>query len=123
MATVLIRAGALGGRQMAFGVSADEEGNVQLLCDSVEGGALYPEEVSAYVVAELLSAAHAYTKAPITKAVISVCPSSQHLLHACAAQHATLYFSSALSGASAPCSSNRSSRAACAIIPAGASLL
>jgi molecular chaperone DnaK (HSP70) len=45
---------------------------VQLLCDHVEDGALYPEEVSAYVVAELLSAAETHTDSKITKAVISV---------------------------------------------------
>ena len=74
---MLTRAHALGGRQMAFGVGSDEDGNVHLLCDSAEGGSLYPEEVSAYVVAELLSAAQAHTKAPISKAVISVSPSTQ----------------------------------------------
>ena len=53
-------------------MGSDEDGSVQLLCSCAEGGALYPEEVSAYVVAELLSAAAAYTKAPISRAVISV---------------------------------------------------
>lgn len=60
------------GRQVPYRVGRDEEGNVQLLCDFVEGGVLYPEEVSAYVLAELLSAAEAFTETSIKKAVISV---------------------------------------------------
>ncbi len=57
---------------MPYKVGNDEDGNVQLLCDCVEGGVLYPEEVSAYVVAELLSAAETFAGSPIRKAVISV---------------------------------------------------
>ena len=53
-------------------MTADEEGNVQLVCEHAEAGTLYPEEVSAYVVAELLAAAEAYSGGPIAKAVISV---------------------------------------------------
>ena len=45
---------------------------MQLLCEHAEEGTLYPEEVSAYVVAELLSAAEAFSGGPITKAVVSV---------------------------------------------------
>ena len=57
---------------MAYEVTGDEEGAVQLVCDAVEGGALYPEEVSAYILAELLSSAQAYLGRPVEKAVISV---------------------------------------------------
>ncbi len=57
---------------MAYGVSSDDEGAVQLVCDVVESGALYPEEVSAYILAELLSSAQACLGAPVEKAVISV---------------------------------------------------
>lgn len=57
---------------MPYDVGSDEEGNVQLLCECVEGGVLYPEEVSAYVVAELLSAAEVFTDSSVKKAVISV---------------------------------------------------
>lgn len=53
-------------------MSSDDEGAVQLVCDVVESGALYPEEVSAYILAELLSSAQAYLGAPVKKAVISV---------------------------------------------------
>ena len=45
---------------------------MQLQCDAVEGGVLYPEEVSAYILAELLSSAQAYLGSPVEKAVISV---------------------------------------------------
>ncbi|CAL5225668.1 g8531 [Coccomyxa viridis] len=57
---------------VAYGVKSDEEGAVQLQCDAVEGGVLYPEEVSAYILAELLSSAQAYLGSPVEKAVISV---------------------------------------------------
>lgn len=57
---------------MPYKVGRDEDGNVQLFCDCVEGGVLYPEEVSAYVVAELLSAAESFAGSQIRKAVISV---------------------------------------------------
>ena len=53
-------------------MGTDEEGYVQLLCDQAECGTLYPEEVSAYVLAELLSAAEQFTESQITKAVISL---------------------------------------------------
>ena len=45
---------------------------MQLQCDAVEGGVLYPEEVSAYILAELLSSAQAYLGRPVENAVISV---------------------------------------------------
>ncbi len=45
---------------------------MQLQCDAVEGGLLYPEEVSAYILAELLSSAQAYLGRPVENAVISV---------------------------------------------------
>lgn len=53
-------------------MTQDKEGAVQLVCDSVEGGVLYPEEVSAYILAELLSTAQVYLGRPVEKAVISV---------------------------------------------------
>ena len=53
-------------------MAADEEGAVQLACGAVEGGALYPEEVSAYILAELLSSAQAHLGRPVDRAVISV---------------------------------------------------
>lgn len=59
-------------------MGSDEEGNVQLLCEHAEDGTLYPEEVSAYIVAELLSAAEEVTESQITKAVISVRELSLH---------------------------------------------
>ncbi|BDA40814.1 Chaperone protein dnaK [Coccomyxa sp. Obi] len=59
-------------KMVPYKVGGDEDGNVQLLCDCVEGGVLYPEEVSAYVVAELLSAAESFAGSPFRKAVISV---------------------------------------------------
>ena len=45
---------------------------MQLACEAVEGGALYPEEVSAYILAELLSTAQAHLGRPVERAVISV---------------------------------------------------
>jgi len=41
-------------QRAAFEVAADEEGSVVLTCPHVEPGALYPEEVSACVLAQLL---------------------------------------------------------------------
>lgn len=53
-------------------MTSDEEGAVQLRCAAVESGVLYPEELSAYILAELLSSAQAYLGRQVEKAVISV---------------------------------------------------
>ena len=45
---------------------------MQLQCAAVEGGVLYPEELSAYILAELLSSAQAYLGRQVEEAVISV---------------------------------------------------
>eukprot|EP00798_Chlamydomonas_sp_ICE-L_P030049 gene30049-35020_t len=58
--------------RLPFRVSPDQEGMVVLGCTSVDRGFIYPEEVSAQVLSELLSDAEAYTGSPVTKAVISV---------------------------------------------------
>ncbi|GAB4820667.1 hypothetical protein N2152v2_007713 [Parachlorella kessleri] len=60
-------------QRLAYTVTADEDGFVALDCPNSEGGRLYPEEVSAYVLAKLLSAAKDYLGGrPVSKAVISV---------------------------------------------------
>ena len=65
-------------RRLPYGIGKDAEGAVTLQCpgiDSVERGYLYPEEVSAQVLARLISDAESFTKAPpgsIKKAIISV---------------------------------------------------
>ena len=65
-------------RRLPYGVGRDEEGAVTLECpgvSSVERGFLYPEEVSAQILARLISDAEAFTSAPpgsIKKAIISV---------------------------------------------------
>jgi molecular chaperone DnaK len=58
--------------RVAYKVGADEDGGVVLRCARAEGGSLYPEEVSAHVVAKLVAAAEAHTGRPVAKAVISV---------------------------------------------------
>ena len=58
--------------QVEYAVNSDESGSVTLACQHVEGGQLYPEEVSAQVLAYLLDQAQTYLKATISKAVISV---------------------------------------------------
>lgn len=59
--------------RLAYRVSADEDGSVMLPCPWVGPGALYPEEVSACVVAQLLEdAARETGQGPVTKAVVSV---------------------------------------------------
>lgn len=55
-----------------FHVASDEDGLACLPCARIEGGRLYPEEVSAAVVQELLVAAEAATGAKPTRAIISV---------------------------------------------------
>lgn len=57
---------------LAVQVEQDPEGNVVLDCPHVEPGCLYPEEVSAVVLDQLLQDAHNHTGASITKAVITV---------------------------------------------------
>ena len=61
---------------MPYFVAADDDGDVVLRCEDVEGGQLYPEEVSGQVLAHLLAHAEHSTGATISKAVISV--SSHH---------------------------------------------
>lgn len=54
-------------------VDQDSEGNTVLACPYVEPGYLYPEEVSACIVQQLLEDAAQHTNVPaITKAVITV---------------------------------------------------
>lgn len=54
-------------------VDQDSEGNTVLACPYVEPGYLYPEEVSACIVQQLLEDAVQHTNVPaITKAVITV---------------------------------------------------
>lgn len=54
-------------------VDQDSDGNTVLACPYVEPGCLYPEEVSACIVQQLLEDAAQYTGVPaITKAVITV---------------------------------------------------
>lgn len=57
---------------MEYHVGSDEAGGVILVCQHAKGGQLYPEEVSAQVLAYLLDQAQTYLKASISKAVISV---------------------------------------------------
>lgn len=60
--------------RVAYGVMHDPDGTgaVTLKCDHAEDGSLYPEEISAYVIAKLVYAAEEYKNTPVTKAVISV---------------------------------------------------
>eukprot|EP00878_Enallax_costatus_P032537 GHUV01035765.1.p1 GENE.GHUV01035765.1~~GHUV01035765.1.p1 ORF type:complete len:501 (+),score=142.98 GHUV01035765.1:78-1505(+) len=59
--------------KVAYKVSQDSEGNVVLDCPHVEPGCLYPEEVSACVLHQLLQDAAQHTGTDnITKAVITV---------------------------------------------------
>ncbi|MEW5299539.1 MAG: hypothetical protein WDW36_002546 [Sanguina aurantia] len=58
--------------RVAYQVVCDEEGQVAMGCRNVAPGKLYPEEVSAQVLSQLLADARGYTRATITKAVISV---------------------------------------------------
>lgn len=66
--------------QVEYQIGSDEEGGVTLACQHAEGGQLYPEEVSAQVLAYLLDQAQTHLKATISKAVISVS------LHVCPLQ-------------------------------------
>lgn len=67
--------------QVEYRINSDEEGGVVLACPHAEGGQLYPEEVSAQVLAYLLDQAQTHLKATISKAVISVSypPGSCHM--------------------------------------------
>jgi molecular chaperone DnaK len=57
----------------ALQVDQDSDGNTVLACPFVEPGCLYPEEVSACIVQQLLEDAAQHTNVPsITKAVITV---------------------------------------------------
>ncbi|EFJ48180.1 Hsp70 protein Hsp70D [Volvox carteri f. nagariensis] len=58
--------------RLPYKVSRDEEGALVVECPSVGPGYLYPEEISAQVVSQLVSDAAAYTRGKVTKAVIAV---------------------------------------------------
>ncbi|PNW75659.1 hypothetical protein CHLRE_12g535700v5 [Chlamydomonas reinhardtii] len=58
--------------RLPYKVSADEDGAVVLDCPNVGPGYLYPEEVSAQVVSQLVADAAAHTRGRVTKAVIAV---------------------------------------------------
>eukprot|EP00775_Hariotina_reticulata_P011055 gene11055-11210_t len=58
--------------RLAYTVEQDSEGNVVLECPHVEPGCLYPEEVSAVVLHQLLEEARTQTGAIVNKAVITV---------------------------------------------------
>ncbi|GLI64484.1 hypothetical protein VaNZ11_007759, partial [Volvox africanus] len=58
--------------RLPYEVSCDEAGSVVFKCPRVGPGYLYPEEVSAQVLSQLISDAAAYTRGRVTKAVIAV---------------------------------------------------
>lgn len=58
--------------QVPYLVDSDQDGDVVLKCDNVEGGQLYPEEVSGQVLSYMLAHAEQAMQASISKAVISV---------------------------------------------------
>ncbi|KAG2438835.1 hypothetical protein HXX76_005375 [Chlamydomonas incerta] len=58
--------------RLPYKVSADEDGAVVLDCPNVGPGYLYPEEVSAQVVSQLVADAAEHTRGRVTKAVIAV---------------------------------------------------
>ncbi|KAG2453319.1 hypothetical protein HYH02_001543 [Chlamydomonas schloesseri] len=58
--------------RLPYKVTADEDGAVVLDCPNVGPGYLYPEEVSAQVVSQLVADATAYSRGRVTKAVIAV---------------------------------------------------
>ncbi|KAK9810103.1 hypothetical protein WJX72_004949 [[Myrmecia] bisecta] len=66
------KAAAEEAQRVAFTVASDKDGAAVVKCDHAEAGSLYPEEVSAHVVAQLLEAAERYTDSAVKKAVISV---------------------------------------------------
>lgn len=53
-------------------MDSDQDGDVTLKCNNVEGGQLYPEEVSGQILAHMLAHAEQSMQASISKAVISV---------------------------------------------------
>lgn len=59
--------------QVPYLVDSDQDGDVTLKCNNVEGGQLYPEEVSGQILAHMLAHAEQSMQASISKAVISVC--------------------------------------------------
>ncbi|CAG9462079.1 unnamed protein product [Pedinophyceae sp. YPF-701] len=59
-------------RRVAYSVDADEDGCLRLVCPNVEGGFLYPEEVSAHVLDALLNRVEEAKGFRPTKAVIGV---------------------------------------------------
>lgn len=61
-------------KRVPFRVVADPDGSGDAVmdCSNVEGSVLYPEEISAHVVAKLIKAAEVYSGRSIKKAVISV---------------------------------------------------
>ena len=61
-------------KRVPFRVVADPDGSGDAVmeCSNVEGNILYPEEISAHVVAKLIKAAEIYSGRSINKAVISV---------------------------------------------------
>ncbi|GLC46243.1 hypothetical protein PLESTM_001844500, partial [Pleodorina starrii] len=58
--------------RLPYKVSCDEDGSVVLDCPNVGPGYLYPEEVSAQVISQLVADAAAYTRGKVTKAVVAV---------------------------------------------------
>ena len=58
--------------QVPYLVDSDQDGDVALKCNNVEGGQLYPEEVSGQILAHMLAHAEQSMQASISKAVISV---------------------------------------------------
>ncbi|DBA67062.1 TPA: hypothetical protein ACH3X2_001393 [Trebouxia sp. C0005] len=59
-------------QQVPYLVDSDQDGDVTLKCNNVEGGQLYPEEVSGQILAHMLAHAEQSMQASISKAVISV---------------------------------------------------
>jgi Hsp70 protein len=58
--------------RLAYEVVADTDGAACLACAHAPGGALYPEEASAHVVAALVAAAERAAGCAFTRAVVSV---------------------------------------------------
>ncbi|GBF90941.1 molecular chaperone [Raphidocelis subcapitata] len=58
--------------RLAYELTPDDDGAVMVACPHVEPGALYPEEVSAVLLTQLLADAARDTGRAVTKAVISV---------------------------------------------------
>ncbi|KAG1666877.1 hypothetical protein FOA52_013510 [Chlamydomonas sp. UWO 241] len=58
--------------RLPYKVGQDADGNVTLLCSTVERGFIYPEEVAAQILACLIADAEEHTGGSVTKAVICV---------------------------------------------------